>query len=138
MPFFAVDPGHYAGERIDNGHCVRFCQVACRTLPHTLHWVAGRKVRGGGVAPYAIIATFDATGRYANATDGTSHAAVFVQETEQGIEVWDQWQGQPVHRRMIRFRDGQGRPVNDGDQFFVVESAPLQRGSDPERVSTAA
>ena len=83
--------------------------------------------------PLVIIATFGQDGRYANATDGSSHAAVFLHETSEAIEVWDQWQGQPVHRRMIRFRGGQGPAANDGDRFFVVETAPLQSGAAPER-----
>ena len=135
--FFAIDPGRYMNQVVDNGHCVRFCQIVAKTLPHTSRWARGKKVRGGQVPPLAIVATFNTEGRYANAIDGTSHAAVFLHETSEGIEVWDQWQGQPVHRRIIRFRDGASKPVNDGDRFYVVESAPSV-GAEPERAAAVA
>ena len=37
-----------------------------------------------------------------------------------GIWVWDQWAGQPVQRRYIRFENGVGRPGNDGDAYSVI------------------
>lgn len=131
MPHYANEPGRYAGERVNNGHCVRFCQVVCPTLPPTSQWRRGAKVRGGAVPALAIIATFGTDGRYTNRMDGSAHACVLIRETVEGLEVWDQWQGQPVHRRTIRFHGGQGPAVNDGDLFYLVES-------EPERVSAAA
>jgi hypothetical protein len=38
-----------------------------------------------------------------------------------GLLVLDQWRGQPVHQRVIRYRGGQGDAVNDGDRFYVIE-----------------
>ena len=67
------------------------------------------------------IATFDPDGRYGNHTDGRSHAAIFMEQVDDGLLVWDQWHDQPVHQRVIRFRGGEGRWVNDGDRFFVIE-----------------
>lgn len=37
------------------------------------------------------------------------------------MTVWDQWKGQPVHQRSIRFRGGQGSASNDGDAYSVIE-----------------
>jgi hypothetical protein len=68
------------------------------------------------------IATFDPAGTYGNHTDGRSHGAIYVSQVAgQGLDVYDQWLGQPVHQRMIHFRKGVGLAVNDGNQFYVVE-----------------
>jgi hypothetical protein len=67
------------------------------------------------------VATFDPNGRYGNHTDGRSHAAIFTSAQSDGLNVIDQWVGQPVHKRLIRFKDGEGDAVNDGDQYFVIE-----------------
>ena len=82
----------------------------------------GDPVRGSNCAPGTVIGTFDEDGRYANATDGSSHVAILLAETEEGLLVVDQWVGQPVHERLIRFRDGEGSAVNDGSRFYVVEA----------------
>lgn len=42
---------------------------------------------------------------------------------ENGIWVWDQWQGQPVHERFINSRKGKGDAANDADRFFAIEVA---------------
>ena len=80
-------------------------------------------MRNGNVPVHTIIATFVNTPdgfRYANRSNGTAHAAVFIREDPTGLRVWDQWVRQPVHQRTIQFRNGSGRPVNDGDAYFVV------------------
>lgn len=120
MSFKAVDPLRYMGQVVDNGHCVRFVQEVAR-MPHTSEWRRGVKVRGNNVPQFTIIATFAADGRYENRTDGHSHAAVLLAEVEDGLGVLDQWQGHPVAERIIRFRGGEGKKVNDGDAFYVVE-----------------
>jgi hypothetical protein len=55
--------------------------------------------------------------------DGSSHAAIYISQDDEGIRVWDQWVGQPVHERLIRFRGKTGNAVNDGDAFHVIELA---------------
>ncbi|HSR76407.1 MAG TPA: BPSL0067 family protein [Xanthobacteraceae bacterium] len=118
-----ADPARFDGRVVDNGHCVRFVQIHAN-MPHTSAWRRGPQVRGSEVARGTVIATFGGTPpRYQNRTDGSSHAAVFSSELPHGLSVWDQWRGQPVHNRVIRFRGGQGRAVNDGDAFFTVETA---------------
>jgi hypothetical protein len=47
--------------------------------------------------PGVCIATFDANGTYGNHEDGSSHAAFLLARTPDGLEVSDQWAGQPVH-----------------------------------------
>lgn len=115
------NPEHYLGRIVANGQCVRFVQEVAG-MPHTSRWQRGVKVRGNAVARGTVIATFDPGGSYGNHTDGRSHAACFLNEAAAGLEVIDQWSGQPVHRRTIRFRGGEGRAVNDGDKFHVVET----------------
>ena len=121
MAWQADDPAAYEGQVIATGHCVRFVQEAAG-CPHTSAWRRGRKVKDGGVPAGAAIATFGANGRYQNRADGSSHAAILVAETVNGLEVWDQWVGHPVATRLIRFRGGAGRASNDGDRFYVIEA----------------
>lgn len=117
--FTAENPQQYVGTVVGTGHCVPYCQE-CSTAPHTSAWHRGRKVRGGCFAPGTIIATFGPDGLYENATDGSSHAAVLLGEEPDGLRVYDQWVGQPVHERLIQFRGGEGDPCNDGDAYHVV------------------
>jgi hypothetical protein len=122
MSWIADNPESYAGQRVGSGHCVGYVQEACGA-PHTSRWRQGRKVRGGDVAPGTAIATFDPSGRYGNHVDGRSHAAIFIEELPGGLHVWDQWLRHPVSKRVIRFKGSEGRPVNNGDAFAVIEEA---------------
>lgn len=124
--FIARNPESYLGTVVGNGQCVIFCQRVS-DVPHTSLWRKGAAVTDELPPPVnAIIATFNAQGRYANATDGSSHAAVFLSRHQAGIEVFDQWLGQPVHRRTIRFRGGQGHAANDASRFHIVEVEDAQ------------
>jgi hypothetical protein len=120
MSWIAKDPEGYEGQVVANGQCVRYVQI-CAAVPHTSQWQCGARVRDGNVETGTAIATFDVDGGYGNHTDGRSHAAIFIEEQSGGLLVWDQWVGQPVHQRVIHFRGGSGRRVNDGDQFCVIE-----------------
>jgi hypothetical protein len=120
MSWIAPNPGRYAGNVVGTGHCVVFVQQAA-SLPHTSQWRRGIRVRGAGVLPGTAIATFSAEGRYENRTDGSSHAAILIAELKNGLRVWDQWTDHPVAERTIRW--GGGKPSNDGEAFFVIESA---------------
>jgi hypothetical protein len=119
---FIADNAHAElGKVVGNGHCVRLCQWVS-TVPHTSRWEPGVKVRGGNVPKGAIIATFDpATRRYENDIKGRSHAAVFLEEREDGLRVLDQWLGRVVSERTIRFKGGSQPHVDDGDSYYVVE-----------------
>jgi hypothetical protein len=115
-----VSDSRYDGHVVGNGHCVAFVRQVTR-LPATAAWRRGENVRAAAsVAPGTAIATFDADGRYGNHTDGRSHAAILIARHPDGLLVWDQWLGQPVHQRVIRYQGGQGTAVNDGDQYHVV------------------
>ena len=67
-----------------------------------------------------MIATFDSAGRYANALDGSSHAAIYLGQNSEGIQVLDQWAGQSAHYRTIYFNNGSGRAANQGEAFYAV------------------
>lgn len=106
-----------------SGQCVAFVQK-CSGAPLTAHWTRGAQVKGNpNIVAGTAIATFDAAGKYTNSTDGTSHGAIYMGQNTVGLQVWDQWLGQPVHQRTIRFQGGAPgvHPVNDGDAFYVIE-----------------
>jgi hypothetical protein len=122
MSWVASNPEAYKGQAVGNGQCVAFVETAAQT-PRTADWKRGVLVRGNDVPRGTAIATFDDDGTYGNHTDGTSHAAILVAEQDDGLLVWDQWKNHPVSQRTIHFRNGAGDPVNDGDQFYVIEQA---------------
>jgi hypothetical protein len=118
----ASNPYEAIGCVVDNGHCMRHVQE-CHGVPHSSALRRGARV-GPGTPPGAIIATFNAAGRYANRTDGSSHIAVFLSYNDDGsIDVVDQWRGQPVHERTIRDKGGAGTANNDASRYHVVETA---------------
>lgn len=123
MPYVAQNPEEYDGQVVGTGHCVAFVEAASGA-PNTGLWKQGKLVKGEpAIEPGTAIATFSAAGEYTNSLDGTSHAAVFVKQDTNGILVWDQWTGQPVHQRWIRFQGNAPgvKPVNNGDFFCVIE-----------------
>jgi hypothetical protein len=81
----------------------------------------GEKVRGADIPKGTAIATF-INGVYPSLPHG-NHAAIYVEQNADGLVVWDQWVGQPVHKRLIQFRGGEGPNLsNDGDAFSVIET----------------
>jgi hypothetical protein len=120
MTTIAREPGRHLGVRVGTGHCVALVRELAG-LPPTAHWRRGMLVRDGDVPAGAAIATFDSDGRYGNHTDGRSHACILEAETTEGLEVVDQWMGQPCQRRTIRFKGGRGKPVDDGDAYHIIE-----------------
>lgn len=124
MSFVADDPESYGDQVVGNGQCVAFVKRSSGA-PASSTWRQGLKVRGNNVAQHTAIATFDANGNYPSNPTG-QHAAIYIDQTDQGLNVWDQWVGQPVHRRLIRFRGGSGSASNDGDAFSVIEARRLE------------
>jgi hypothetical protein len=65
----------------------------------------------------------EATVRYTS--ESGNHAAIYLYQDDRGIWVYDQWRGQPVHKRLIRFEGGSGSKwggkSNDGRRFAVIE-----------------
>lgn len=120
----ADDPEQYLGRHVgDSEHCVSLVRHAAG-LGDTSTWRRGVRVLDAIVPPGAIIATFTDEGRYANATDGSSHVAIFQGETRLGaLRVIDQWTGQPAIERLIHDNYGAGRACDDASRYHVVEVA---------------
>ena len=122
-PYIAARPAAFEGRVIGAGHCVNFIKAAAG-VPRTAAWQEGAAVRSNPhVVPGTAIATFDADGGYTS--ESGNHAAIYLSQDGRGIWVYDQWQGQPVHKRLIRFEGGSGAKwgskSNDGRRFAVIE-----------------
>jgi len=118
MSYVASDPAANLGKVVGTGQCVAYVREATGAPPSSL-WKEGSKVKGNDIPTGTAIATFQ-DGIYHNATDGSSHAAIYLSQDATGLWVHDQWIGQPVHKRQIRFRNGATTANNDGDAFSVV------------------
>lgn len=127
MSYVAPDPEAYLNQVVGDGQCVAYVKKAAG-CPATARWSEGMKVKDGNVPQGTAIAVFQ-DGTYNNYTDGRSHAAILISETPEGLKVYDQWLGQVVHERTIRFKGGAGNPVNDGDAFSVIEDRAVLTGS---------
>lgn len=133
MTYIAATPRAYIGQSVGSGQCVALTQKAAN-MPRTAAWRRDVVVKGNtSISPGTIIATFDTDGRYGNHTDGRSHAAIYLGQDANGIQVLDQWMGHstdmrgekiitphPVSQRTIRFTP-QPRPENVGGNYYVVE-----------------
>ena len=122
-PYVAASPASFEGRIVGAGQCVDFVK-AVAGVPRTVAWRAGVEVRGNPrIAPGTAIATFERDGSYTSRSG--NHAAIYLDQDERGIWVYDQWLGQPVHRRLIRFEGGSGGKwgvkSNDGTAFAVIE-----------------
>jgi hypothetical protein len=111
------------GQVAGNGQCVMFV-LKVTDAPASSLWSQGKLAKGLGPIdrpPGTAIATFGENGKYTNRFDGSAHGAIYISQNAVGIDVWDQWTGQPVHKRTLLFRNGIGLACNDGDKFYVVE-----------------
>jgi hypothetical protein len=104
------------------GHCVDFVRAAAGAPP-TAAWRKGAEVRGNPhIAWGTAIATFEAGGAYTN--ESGNHAAIYLYQDDRGTWLYDQWQGQPAYKRLIRFEggtgSGRGSKSNDGKRFAVI------------------
>jgi hypothetical protein len=102
---------------------VDFVKVAAG-VPLTTLWREGAAVRGNPhLAPGTAIATFEPDGTYTS--ESGNHAAIYLSQDNRGIWVYDQWQGQPVHKRLIPFEGGSGpkwgSKSNDARRLAVIE-----------------
>ena len=119
MAYIANNPAGYDKQVVGNGHCVVFVQT-CTCAPQARMWKEGAKVKGAlTLQTGTAIATFK-NGVYPNNASG-NHAAIYMSQDAMGIWVYDQWIGQPVHKRLIRFKGGVGSAVDDGDAYSVIE-----------------
>ena len=110
----------FLGQSVGSGQCVALVQAADSNVGLTRTWTQGQQVMGNtSLQPGTAIATFDGSGHYANATDGSSHAAVYLGQNDKGIQVEDQWLGQPAHTRTIPWSNTTGAS-NTGSAFYVI------------------
>jgi len=121
-PYVAARLEAFEGKVVGAGHCVDFVKAAAG-VPQTAAWWKGPEVRGNPhIAPGTAIATFEADGTYTN--ESGNHAAIYLYQDHRGIWVYDQWQGRPVRKRLIRFEGGEGTgrgsKSNDGKRFAVI------------------
>jgi hypothetical protein len=120
MAFIAPDPGKFKGQEVGNGQCVAFVKEASGA-PQSSLWKEGEKVRDADIQSGTAIATF-IDGVYPNHPHG-NHAAIYVEQSDSGIVVWDQWSGQPVHKRTLQFKGAGDHDLsNNGDAFSVIEA----------------
>ena len=122
-PYIAARPEAFEGRVIGAGHCVDFVKAAAG-VPRTAAWQEGAAVSGNPqIARGTAIATFEADGSYTS--ESGNHAAIYLYQDDRGIWVYDQWRGQPVHKRLIRFEGGSGSKwgskSNNGRRFAVIE-----------------
>ena len=108
------------GWRKNKGECATGVQYvfyeAGTPLGLTSTWKQGIKVRGNKVPPGTAIASFR-NGKFAQ-----DHAAIFIRETADGLEVWDQFNhpSKPWGKRVLRFSKDNDRS-NNGNLFYVIE-----------------
>lgn len=132
MPYIAINPRKFENTSVGSGQCVALVQAASQ-VGVTHLWKRGVQVQGSILAVGTIIATFDEKGRYANDTNGNSHAAIYLGQTAHGIIVLDQWiethrkpdgtvekRRHAASQRTIAFMN-KTKPVNDGRNYYVVE-----------------
>jgi hypothetical protein len=124
MPFVAAQPQAYVGQSVGDGHCVAYVRAAA-SVPPTSRWIEGEPVwPAEGLPAGTAVATFNAAGRYANATDGSSHACIFLAAGEDGMTVYDQWLKPTIHpvaQRFIRSKGGVPPACDDADAYNVIE-----------------
>ena len=109
-------PSSYKNKIIGDGHCVTFIKH-CSGAPQTSMWRPGISVLNSQIQPGAVIANFQ-NGRYPNKAG--HHAAIYINQDQHGIWVWDQWVGKPVHQRLIRIRADNANPSNTAQAYKVV------------------
>ncbi len=119
--FIAAHDSRFIGRATGSGQCVALVHAACPTIGATHTWVSGKPVQGDvTLQPGTVIATFGGSGRYANANDGSSHAAIYLGQNAQGVQVLDQWEGRPAAVRNIPWSNPGATAANTGSAFRVV------------------
>ncbi|CAG2167375.1 unnamed protein product [Oppiella nova] len=115
------DPSSLVGQYVGESHeCVALVKAKCSNMVSfvTSKWVRGRNIKDNcnSISKYTAVATFTAPGnKY------LGHAAIFESCDTDGVWVWDQWVGQPTHRRKMRFGNMSNWPSNDGSALYTVE-----------------
>lgn len=97
-------------------------QAADPSVGLTATWTKGAAVQGNtSLQPGTAIATFGSNGTYTNSLDGSSHAAIYLGQNAEGIQVQDQWVGQVAHVRTIPWTNSySAKAANNGSAFYVI------------------
>ena len=91
---------------------------AGKPIGKTDTWKEGSKVKGSNAAAGTAIASFR-DGEYKQ-----DHAAILIKETDEGLEVWDQYISgpKPWGKRVLRFTDDNDDYSNNGKLFSIIET----------------
>ena len=124
----AAPLGAMIGRSVGSGQCVALVQASQPSVGRTAGWSRGAAVMGNAaLAPGTPIATFSTAGRYTNATDGSSHAAIYLGQTAQGMQVLDQWQGSAAAVRTIPWVNPGAPAANTGSAFRVIQAGQTRQ-----------
>ena len=105
----------FLGRSTGSGQCVALAQAVQPGIGPTRSGACGEKVQGNtSLQPGTVIATFNKANRYANALDGSSHAAVYLGQNAKGVQVLDQWAGSTAAVRTIPWNNPGGAAANTG------------------------
>lgn len=119
----STDLTGFLGRSVGTGQCVALVQAANPALGHTAGWTGGAAVQGNtALRPGTAIATFNGADRYANATDGSSHAAIYLGQDQHGMVVMDQWAGSSASVRTIPWSNPGAAAADTGTAFRVVRT----------------
>ncbi len=111
----------YIGRSVGSGQCVALVRAAQPSLGPSSTWSAGAPVQGNtALQPGTPIATFTPSSHYANALDGSSHAAIYLGQDAKGVQVLDQWSGSAAAVRTIPWNNPGAAAANTGAAFRVV------------------
>jgi hypothetical protein len=129
--YVADNPRQWIGQpSVGDGWCVALVQRATGA-PQTSEWRQGASVRDNpNIKPGTAIAVFDSDGRYGNQTDGTSHAAIYLGQDDNGIYVIEQYKivvngvvayTQPPREHFIPWDDPGRNKVGQGGNYCAVQ-----------------
>ena len=111
----------YVGQSAGSGQCVALVEAVDPAIGPTRDWKEVQLVQGNAsLAPGTVIATFNTAGRHANATDGSSHAAIYLGQDKGGMQVLDQWAGKPAAVRTIPWVSPGAAPADSGGAYHVM------------------
>ncbi len=106
----------------DHAECVEFIRQTL-SAPATRFWKEGRKITKGDLTPLSgtAIATF-VDGKYPQEGNTGKHAAIYLGQDKDGIQVLDQWKKQGhVEKRTIPWKPLSPGASNDGSKFSIIE-----------------
>jgi hypothetical protein len=122
-------PANEIGTLVDDGNgrykgeCVSVVKRYSKsTMPATKGWSRGELAKGNTtIQSGTAIATFGSDGKFAT---GHGHAGIYIEQTEEYILVWDQYDEpkKPLGQRRLYF-DDKKTDVNNGNKFYIIESS---------------